>query len=135
MRGVNKNIIYIGTVVVVVVVGGVVLMLGKQSGPAVTNNPADTIVEQQPEEQIAGPTVEIKDFAFSQTTITIKKGETITWVNKDVAGHSATADDKSFDTGVLAQGEEGAVTFENTGTFSYHCTPHPNMKANVIVIE
>ena len=45
--------------------------------------------------------------------------------------HSATANDGSFDTGILSKGGSGSHTFTQAGTFSYICTPHPFMKGTV----
>jgi plastocyanin len=89
---------------------------------------------ETPSTQVASAnTVEIKNFAYSPATLTVKVGDTVTWTNKDIAGHSATADDGSFDTGVLSQGESGSFTFTKAGTFGYFCTPHPNIKGTIIV--
>lgn len=77
--------------------------------------------------------VKITNFAFNPKSITIKAGESITWKNSDLVGHSATADDNSWDTGVFSQNESQTVTFEESGTFSYHCSPHPFMKGVVVV--
>jgi plastocyanin len=78
-------------------------------------------------------TVELKDFAYNPKTITVKVGSKVTIVNKDLTGHSVTADDKSFDSGVLTPGESTTLTFDKAGTFGYHCTPHPNMTLTVVV--
>lgn len=80
-----------------------------------------------------GNTVEIKNFAYNPSTITVKAGSQVVWKNTDSAPHSATADDGTFDTGILKQGESGTLTFRNKGTFTYHCSVHPNMKATVVV--
>lgn len=80
-----------------------------------------------------GNTIEIKGFSYVPKTITIKVGDSITWINKDLIGHSATADDNSWDTGILSQGETGTIKFDKAGTYTYHCTPHPIMKGTVIV--
>jgi plastocyanin len=77
--------------------------------------------------------VEIKGFAFNPATITVPVGTTVTWTNQDAAPHTATADDKSFDTGRLDQGKSGSVTFDKPGTYTYTCTFHPNMKGTVVV--
>jgi plastocyanin len=77
--------------------------------------------------------VEIKDFAFTPPTITVPAGTTVTWTNHDAAPHTATADDKSFDTGRLEQGQSGGVTFDTPGTYTYTCTFHPTMKGTVVV--
>lgn len=60
-------------------------------------------------------------------------GTKVTWVNKDKVPHTATADDKTFDSGILTQGNEFSYTFSAPGTFAYHCVPHPAMKAKVVV--
>jgi plastocyanin len=78
-------------------------------------------------------TVEIKDFAFNPGTIEVPAGTTVTWTNQDFAPHTATADDGSFDTGRLDQGQTGSVTFDQPGTYTYTCTFHPNMKGTVVV--
>jgi|GEM_PF-1092515 len=79
--------------------------------------------------------VTIQNYAYMPETITVKKGTTVTWTNADTVEHSATADDGSFDTGLIATGETGTHTFDKVGTFSYHCTPHPSMKAKIVVTE
>ena len=77
--------------------------------------------------------VTIQNYAFSPATITVKAGDKVTWTNEDSVGHSATADQAGFDTGVLQQGQSGSVTFAKAGTFTYHCSVHPDMKGTVIV--
>lgn len=77
--------------------------------------------------------VQISNFAFSPATLTVKVGDTVTWTNQDSMGHSATADDGSFDTGVIAQGATGTTTFTKAGTFTYHCSVHPSMKGTIVV--
>lgn len=78
-------------------------------------------------------TVGIENFAYSPSTITVKVGDSVTWTNKDGVGHSATADDNSFNTGVLSQNQSGSVTFSKAGTYPYHCSVHPSMHGTVIV--
>ena len=77
--------------------------------------------------------VEIKNFAFSPATITVKAGDTVTWTNNDSMAHSATSDDGSFDTGIMEDGHTKSITFNKAGSFVYHCSVHPNMKGTVIV--
>ena len=77
--------------------------------------------------------VVISDFEFTPTDITVQQGDEVTWVNEGPSSHSATADDGSFDTGVFPEGESRSVTFEDVGTFTYICEPHPDMEGTVIV--
>ncbi len=84
----------------------------------------------------ADVSVTIANFAFMPTPLTIPVGTTVVWTNQDAASHTATSDPGSafaFDTGTLAKGQSGKVTFNQVGTFPYHCMIHPNMVATVIV--
>lgn len=93
-----------------------------------TEQPKEALVDESTQN-----TIEIANFAFAPVILTVKVGTTVTWLNKDLTGHSATADDGSFDTGILSQNESAEVTFDTPGTYAYHCTPHPNMQATIIV--
>ena len=77
--------------------------------------------------------VTIVDFSFSPGTITINQGDTVTWTNNGPTPHSATSQNGAFDTGIFPAGQSRAHTFNEAGTFSYICTPHPNMHGTVVV--
>jgi plastocyanin len=79
--------------------------------------------------------VQIKDFQFTPSKVTIKVGGTVTWTNEGSSVHTVTADDGNFDSGQLQKGKTFSRTFDSAGTFSYHCSIHPSMKAQVIVEE
>lgn len=80
-------------------------------------------------------TVAINEFNFSPNQLHVTPGTTVVWVNNDTIGHSVTADDGSFDTGIFAQGESASVTFNLPGTYSYHCIVHAMMKGTIIVSD
>ncbi len=70
-------------------------------------------------------TITMQDFAFAQKDVTIPVGSSVIWKNGGTKKHTATADDGSFDTGVVAPGASSApVTFNKTGTFPYFCQFH-----------
>ncbi|HET8821002.1 MAG TPA: cupredoxin family copper-binding protein [Thermoleophilaceae bacterium] len=81
----------------------------------------------------ASGSVTIVDFNFSPGTITVDVGDTVTWVNNGPTPHSATSSSGAFDTGIFPAGESRSHTFNEAGTFSYICTPHPNMRGTVVV--
>jgi LPXTG-motif cell wall-anchored protein len=81
----------------------------------------------------ASASVTISDFKFSPSSVTVNVGDTVTWSNDGPTVHTATANDGSFDTGILNKGESGSATFDQAGTISYICTPHPNMKGTIVV--
>jgi quinohemoprotein ethanol dehydrogenase len=57
----------------------------------------------------------------------------MTWTNTGSQAHTATASDNSWDTGPIAPGQSATVEFDTPGTYTYICTPHPWMTAQVIV--
>ena len=78
-------------------------------------------------------TVTIADFAFGPAELSVAAGTTVTFVNDDTAPHTATADDDSWDSGEIAPGASATVTFDEPGTYTYHCNFHPNMTATITV--
>lgn len=76
----------------------------------------------------------IQGFKFNPTPLTITVGDSVTWTNQDTAPHTATSDTPGvFDTGMLQKGDSKTLTFNQPGTFTYHCSVHPNMHATLIV--
>jgi len=81
----------------------------------------------------ADQAVDIAGFAFSPQSVTVDVGETVTWTNADAQGHTATADDGSFDTGTIAGSASKSVTLASAGTVAYHCKIHPTMTGTIVV--
>jgi len=77
--------------------------------------------------------VRIDSFRFEPTTLNVTPGTVIVWTNEDSAPHTATANDDSFDTGRLDEGESGEVTFDRPGTFEYVCDFHSWMEGRIVV--
>lgn len=61
---------------------------------------------------------------FVPQTIEVVAGTEVTWINKDGVPHTATADDGSWDSKYLNRGMDWSRTFDESGTYSYHCIPH-----------
>jgi plastocyanin len=81
----------------------------------------------------AGSAVTIQNFAFDPASLTVAVGSTVTWTNRDSVGHTVTADDGSFDSKTIANGDTFSHTFSQAGTFAYHCSIHTTMKATIVV--
>lgn len=79
--------------------------------------------------------VSIRNNTFVPDSMTIKKGETVTWVNNETYGHDVVSDDGTFKSDRLATGEKYSYTFMNEGTYTYMCSIHPFMKATIIVTK
>lgn len=77
-------------------------------------------------------TVQIADRAFEPGTIRVAVGGAVTWENVS-REHTVSADDGSFDSGVIDQGQNFSKTFAAAGTFGYLCQIHPEMTGQVVV--
>jgi amicyanin len=103
------------------------------AGPAATlpAAPADTLAAAPQSGQVQ---VTIAGFAFDPPDLTIKAGSTVTWTNQDSVTHNVTADDNSWGSPDLHQGDTFSHTFDTAGTYAYHCSIHPSMKATITVV-
>ena len=80
-----------------------------------------------------GGTGELRGMAFIPSRMEVTAGTTITWTNNDQLVHTVTADDGSWDSGQIEPGKTFSRTFTQPGEYTVHCTPHPFMKAIVVV--
>ena len=80
-----------------------------------------------------GKSLTIKDFAFSPQPLEVPRGTVVKVTNDDDAAHTATADDRAFDTGTLAQGESKEITLSTAGDIAFHCNIHDYMKGVIRV--
>ena len=79
-------------------------------------------------------TIVIKNFSFVPASLTVAPGTKITVINEDQAPHTVTANDKSFDTGVITGGQRGDLTAPSKpGSYPYLCTIHQYMTGTLIV--
>ena len=81
----------------------------------------------------AGDTVRIVDFNYSPDELQVEAGTTVTFTNEDGFAHTATAKDKSFDSGNLDEGDTFEHTFTEAGTYEYLCAIHNSMTGSVVV--
>lgn len=103
---------------------------GNGNGPATTSAPRV--------ETCAGPAaarIVIENFAFSPADLRVGPGTKITGVNRDSDPHTVTATgDRTVDIGSIAGDTNATFTAPSaSGSYSYICTIHPNMKGTLTV--
>ena len=76
--------------------------------------------------------VVVQGFLYVPDTLRIKRGDIVTWINKDPFPHTVTAAG-AFDSGSIAAGKSWRFTARKAGTFGYVCTLHSNMKGTLQV--
>lgn len=77
--------------------------------------------------------IEIHKMKFQTKMLNVKIGDTVTWVNKDIVPHTATANDKSWDSGRLKKGESFTLTITSQTNLDYFCFYHRQMKAKLVL--
>ncbi len=135
------------------------IIAGCAQAQAPASNPISNAGQEQAESASAQPgtapvvkarhTVEITAAGFSPDTLTIKKGETAAFLNKDAVAHwPASAFHPShraypdqggclgstFDACKgLVQGEEFLFTFNHAGSWKYHDHMNPSLSGTIVV--
>ncbi len=84
------------------------------------------------QEQVTVDIVSI-DEAFQPSSATVTAGGDVSWVNADDVAHTTTADEGAWDSGTLEPGAEFTFSPDEPGTYSYGCSIHPSMTAELIV--
>jgi len=83
----------------------------------------------------ANKAIHQKGKVFSESEISVKKGETLTFVNDDTIMHNvlSTSPGNQFNLGQIKPGHSTPVTFNSAGEVKVICAIHPSMKMLVHV--
>ncbi len=77
--------------------------------------------------------ITMENLVIAPAEVSVKVGDTIEWINKDVLAHTATARNGEFDV-TMPPNKTGRSVVKKAGSIEYYCRFHPNMKA-VLRIE
>jgi len=77
-------------------------------------------------------TVTIEGMQFAPSSLTVRRGDTVVWVNHDLVPHTATAAG-TFDSHPIAPNKSWSHVARKAGRHDYVCTLHPTMKATLVV--
>ncbi|WP_425569878.1 cupredoxin domain-containing protein [Rhodococcus olei] len=107
---------------------------GTAPGTAMPGMPGIPAAVQSPEPAPANSNaVNIDNFAFVPSSLTVPVGTTVTWTNKDEEPHTVVSSDGSFHSPGMGAGAGFTFTFTKAGSFDYICSIHPFMHATVVV--
>lgn len=78
-----------------------------------------------------------RDKSFAPNVIAITKGSSVDFPNEDKFFHNvfSLSEGNTFDLGLYRAGESKSVTFERTGIVDVYCNIHPQMWAQILVLE
>jgi plastocyanin len=106
----NKNLLFVGVLLVL----GVVAVSGCTT-------------------QYSSNTITIQNTAFYPTTLTVKLGTTVTWINKDNETQDIVSNTGIFDSGNLKTNQSYNYTFNQSGSYPFHSTINANLTGTIIV--
>ena len=104
------------------------------AGFVVAGSPAPAPAADGTRVQMVDNEPDLTRWHFDPAQLTVPAGTTVVWFNQGKEDHSVTADDKSFDSGLKKTGTSFQRAFPRTGSFSYHCQPHPWMTGTIQVV-
>lgn len=78
--------------------------------------------------------VEIIDNSFDPFDLTVQPGKTVVWAHEGANPHTVSADDGSFESGTMINGQTFEHTFTTVGSFSYICRVHAGMAGVINVV-
>lgn len=78
-------------------------------------------------------TVTIESMQFQPNVVSVARGDSIVWTNKDLFPHTATAKGGAFDSHEIKPGESWTYRPTKSGEIDYVCSMHPTMTAIVRV--
>lgn len=103
------------------------LVRGNAEGPSVADIPSATTPRKH--------VVTIREFVFEPAELRVSLGDTVVFVNEDVVPHTATADDRTWDSGLMKHQDVWELRVDANTAESYFCLYHPNMKATLQIVD
>ena len=128
--GINKLLMIVLGIGIMLSVASVlsiyITLVSAQTQPSSTDTTTAITITQ-------GASTQQVDQYYMPVNASVPKDATITWTNKDVAPHTATASDGSFDTGAINPGSTASAMVKGQGDIQYHCNIHPWMHGSLQV--
>lgn len=140
----NKTVIYI---IIAVTVITVVVLIFNSSKQVVSTTPlVQSPAPVETSSPVQSPSLQEQNMVtltadgFSPETLTIKTGDTVTWVNKsgsdatvNSAPHPVHSDYPPLNLGTFPDGGTLSLTFPTAGTYKYHNHLNPSQTGIIIV--
>ena len=95
-----------------------------KNGDAVVMTPFMITTETGSGSSMDEVVVMVKDSKYEAKELTVQAGTTVTWIMDASFPHTVTADDGSFDSGRMSNGQSFSFTFDQPGEFPFYCTLH-----------
>jgi plastocyanin len=121
--------------------GGIVTLRDRSGKDKPDRSGVVVYIEQLPNKKFAAlkkvRAMAQRDKSFAPSVIAITRGSTVDFPNEDKFFHNvfSLSEGNTFDLGLYRAGESKSVTFEKTGVVDVYCNIHPNMWAQILVLD
>ncbi|MBI4036579.1 cupredoxin domain-containing protein [Candidatus Daviesbacteria bacterium] len=142
----RNNLIIILAVVVILLVGGYMLFKSQggynpsQPSSTYTSSPSPSPSPATTSATAAQNVVTISSTGFNPSSITIKKGESVNWMNSDSSAHAVNSAVHPthliyppLNLGTIQPGNQKLLIFPVAGTYKYHDHLNPSSTGVVVV--
>jgi alcohol dehydrogenase (cytochrome c) len=102
--------------------------------PRETNEVETSTLRENPSWSLGGSRGALDEHAFNPQRAQVTVGARLRIINNGELGHTVVAQDGSWTTGLIAPGLFGTVTFDQIGTFLFHCDEHPWALGEITVV-
>lgn len=136
MRGIRRSGFVLALVVVVLVILGIAGCSGSMSTTTTGSSTSGTAAPSTASSggpAPGGALITEKNTAFDPSDVTIKKGETVKFVNADTVAHDVVINGQ--DLGNQDPGKTVEWTAANYGKFRFKCSIHSSMNGTVNVVQ
>ena len=141
----SRNLVITIVIIVVILLAGWFLIQSQQTAvptpaPTTTKIVIPTVAESSPAAMMEETKVTISSTGFSPKVISVKTGNSVTWINSDSANHTVNSsphpvhtDYTPLNLGTIAPGSSKSLTFPTAGTYKYHDHLNPTLFGSVTV--
>ena len=79
--------------------------------------------------------IEIRDLKFIPNEINVRTGDVVQWKNQDFIPHTATANNKKWNSELIDAKAKWKMTIGNETFENYFCLYHPGMKGKIRILK
>ena len=132
----NKGLLALIIIIIIIIIAGVSIYYALSPKPNVQpvgNNSSNQSIGNSSSNMTAASVISIQNGTFNPSTLTIKSGTNVQWINNDNAKHQIMSDSGSFQSNVLNQGDSYNFFFDKTGIYGYHDALNSSVTGTIIV--
>src|SRR5271157_5440794 len=113
------------------------LISSASSTTSFTTSPVGAVLCTNNQSATGTVTITIRDYHFKPRNVTISAGQSVQWLYSPDGNteHTVTSNQGLFGSNNLPPGQKFTYTFNQAGTYGYHCSNHPAVMKGIVVVD